>query len=153
MAAGETVKCTYENTNRGKIKIVKVAVPADGTSFAFTVKGGQSALNEAFSLKNGKSKVISNVKPGTGYVAAETLATGWWQKSVTCNGGSTGPGNIQVKPGKTTTCTFTNEKYAYLTVTKKTPAGYLDDLDAGGSHGIGAVLEGLDPPTSRRTEA
>src|SRR6185436_18491177 len=42
VAAGETVTCTFTNAKRGRIVVVKDAVPNDAQDFAFTAGGGLS---------------------------------------------------------------------------------------------------------------
>jgi hypothetical protein len=94
----------------GTIVIKKVTVPSPNplnTSFNFTLTGGVSALNKSFSLKDGQSNTTTNVDPGNGYVAAETVPTGWDLTSATCDNGSPVT-NIVVTANTTTTCTFTN---------------------------------------------
>jgi len=117
LAAGEIVKCVFTDTLLGKIIVEKVTVPSPDTtqqSFNFTLKDGPSNLDQAFSLKDGESHDSGYVKPGAGYAAAETVPTGWNLTSATCDDGSPVT-NIDVAPGETVKCTFTDEKSAVLT--------------------------------------
>jgi len=108
VSAGETVTCTFTNRAKGKIIVKKVTNPdpdPTNTSFSFTAGGGLSP--SSFSLANGGSQTYSNVTPGNGYSAAETVPAGWDLTSKTCDDGSPVT-NIDVGPGETVTCTFTN---------------------------------------------
>jgi hypothetical protein len=98
-------------------------------SFPFTLTGGPSALNQAFSLSNNQQQDSGFVKPGAGYNAAEgAVPAGWWLKSAVCSDGSPA-NNIDVSAGEIVTCTFTNHKFATITVTKTTnPGGYPDQF-------------------------
>ena len=55
--------------------------------------------------------------PRAGYSLSETVPSGWDQTSATCDDGSP-VSNINVAPGETVTCTFTNRKRAQLVVVK-----------------------------------
>ncbi|HWQ33932.1 MAG TPA: hypothetical protein VNQ79_13865 [Blastocatellia bacterium] len=117
-AEGESITCTYTNTEnfdvtRGKIKVVKVTIPAsDPQSFTFQA----SYKSSTFSLKDGEMDTSQALKPGSNYSVSETVPAGWKQVSATCDNGT--PGAIIVESKKTTTCTFTNEKAPTLSVTK-----------------------------------
>src|SRR5204863_3412822 len=78
VSAGETVTCTFTNRLKGKIIIKKVTNPSPdptSASFSFTVGGGLSPSR--FSLQNGGQQTYSNVTPGNGYSASETVPAGW----------------------------------------------------------------------------
>src|ERR671924_1710059 len=108
VSPGETVTCTFTDRKRGSIIVKKVTNPSpdpSDTSFSFTAGGGLSP--SSFSLKNGQQQTFSNVVPGSGYSAAETVPSGWNLTSATCDDGSPVT-NIDVGAGETVTCTFTN---------------------------------------------
>ncbi|HEX6701903.1 MAG TPA: hypothetical protein VF101_14345 [Gaiellaceae bacterium] len=108
VSAGETVTCTFTNRLRGKIIIKKVTNPnpdPSDTSFSFSAGGGLAP--SSFSLKNGQQQTFSDVVPKNGYSASETVPSGWDLTSKTCDDGSP-VSNIDVAPGETVTCTFTN---------------------------------------------
>ena len=127
VAPGETVTCTFNNTQRGQIKIDKVThPPGDTTSFPFTLTGGPSGLDESFALKD-QDPVYSSplVKPGSGYNAAEGSVTGWDldQANTKCSDDSP-VNNINVSPGETVTCTFKNvQQRGKILVDKVTKPG------------------------------
>src|SRR4029079_18446518 len=81
VAAGETVTCTFTNTQRGTITIDKVVVPANETTqFGFTLNG------QAFALTGAAAPFASGpVVPGT-YVIDEPATTGWLLTGLDCVG-------------------------------------------------------------------
>src|ERR671937_476769 len=119
VSAGETVTCTFTDRKRGSIIVKKVTDPSPNpsdTSFSF------SAVNlspSSFSLKNGQQQTFSDVAPGNGYSVAETVPSGWSLTSSTCDDGSP-VSNIDVGPGETVTCTFTDRKSGTIIVKKVT---------------------------------
>src|ERR671934_131028 len=106
--------------NSGTIIVKKVTNPSpdpSDTSFSFTAGGGLSPTS--FSLKNGQQQTFSNVTPGGGYSVAETVPSGWDLTSQTCSDGSP-TSNINVSPGETVMCTFTDRKRGTIIVKKVT---------------------------------
>ena len=77
----------------------------------------------SFSLDDDADATLSNtrtftdVPAGNGYSLAETVPSGWDQTSATCGDGSP-VSNIDVAPGETVTCTFTNRKRGQIVVVK-----------------------------------
>lgn len=106
LAAGQTVRCVFTNTRRGRILVDKVTEPAgDPTSFNFTLTG--SGLNQPFSLTDGSAAYGSStyLNPGV-YTVTEATPAGWNLTGQSCNGGS--PVGMTLDPGQTITCVFTN---------------------------------------------
>ncbi|MBI4286821.1 MAG: hypothetical protein HY671_00130, partial [Chloroflexi bacterium] len=154
LAAGATVTCTFTNYKAGRVIVNKVTVPAgDPTVFRFT---GAWA---SFPLKDGQTYDSGPLSP-TGqdsffYALSETSVSGW-TTSLACtdpDGGTTvGPtaanpsvptssANIDLDPGETVTCTFTNRKIppdgktgAIVIIKDAQPDGPLD-FEFGGSWG------------------
>jgi uncharacterized repeat protein (TIGR01451 family)/CSLREA domain-containing protein len=123
---GETVTCAFTNRRRGTIIVRKATVPSPDptdTSFAFTAGGGLSPAS--FGLKNGQSQTFADLVPQAGYSVAETTPAGWDSTSA-CSDGSP-ISNIDVGPGETVTCTFTNTRRGLArvvkTVTGRAPSG------------------------------
>jgi hypothetical protein len=115
IAAGETLDCTFTNTlQRGNIVIDKVTDPSgDPQSFEFSLTGGPtgSTINQNFSLTDAADPHNSGaIKPGNNYVAAETVPPGWELDDADCDDTNSTVENIDVSPGETVTCTFTNLK-------------------------------------------
>ena len=120
-AEGETINCTYTNTEnfevtRGKIKIVKETIP-DGSSQSFTFTPNYKL---GFSLTDGQSNTSDFLVPSAGgggpYTISEGAVAGWTSDGGVCTNGT--PNNITVVAGQTTTCTFTNTETPKLTVIK-----------------------------------
>ncbi|TAK02023.1 MAG: hypothetical protein EPO36_03545 [Chloroflexota bacterium] len=120
VGAGETVTCTFTNTQRGHIVVDKVTDPSgDPQSFSFTT-GGTGYVG--FSLTDAADPDDQEVLPGT-YSVSETVPAGWDLTSATCDMGET-IADITVGPGETVTCTFTNTKRGHIVVDKVTdPSG------------------------------
>ena len=115
---GETVTCTYTNTKRGDLKLVKNTVGGDA-EFSFT--HGISGLSAALTTVSGTADDTSDkLVPGAGYAVSEDGEAGWDLTSASCKlaDGTTSTGTvlsgaitaITVEPGKTTTCTFANTR-------------------------------------------
>ena len=119
VAPGETVTCTFANSKRGSIVIVKDAQPNDAQDFAFTAGGGLSPTS--FSLDDdadgtlSNTRTFANVAPGAGYSVSETVPSGWDQSSATCDDGSP-VSNISVSAAETVTCTFVNKRRGQIVV-------------------------------------
>ena len=123
---GETVTCTYTNTDvRGSIVIVKDAVDNNAQDFAFEASWFDVADAPDFSLDDdagavGQDTLLSNTTTfdnliaGT-YTVTETAVPGW-ETTIECTNNGTGgdtittPGvaTIDLEPGTTVTCTYTN---------------------------------------------
>ena len=118
VAAGETVTCTFTNTQLASITVEKV-LDGDPTSLA-TSFDFSSSFAEPFSLdpvNTPASVQFDNLQPNTPLSVTETIPTtaGWQLLSATCgDGGETVNlqngtiSNIVLDPGEQATCTFTN---------------------------------------------
>ncbi len=124
ISAGENITCTFTNTKRGSITVVKKTTQDDGT-FNFTLTGG-SNLPESFDLitqKTTQSKTFDNILPGT-YSLTENGSTGWTLTGAVCTGENTNNDSDEsltptptpnathsftVEPGKEVMCTYTND--------------------------------------------
>jgi plastocyanin len=154
LQAGETVTCTFTNTQRGRIFVDKVTDPSDHPqSFAFTLSGGPSALNQSFGLTDDAAPYDSSLVPaGSGYSVTETVPSGWDLISATCTDDSP-VDNIDISPGETVTCTFSNRQRGTIVVEKQTePHGASGTFEF--SDDIGAPLtfslsdDGIQPFTN-----
>jgi hypothetical protein len=142
VSADEVVTCTFVNTKRPTLRIVKETDPAsDPQDFAYTTTGAGLV---AFSLDTdaADTTLLASrsfvVQPGT-YGVTETLpVNGWDFTRVTCvsaNGTSTVPASsttsagvsVVLAPGDTVTCTYRNTKRTTFAVVKtvsgQAPAG------------------------------
>ncbi len=119
--AGETVTCTYTNTQRSTITVVKDAVPDDDQVFSYTTSG--DPLADAFDLVDDGTDTAntftSGLVPADGtYSVAETPVDGWTLATASCDNGND-VGQIEPEPGTNVTCTFVNlAEPGAVTVTK-----------------------------------
>jgi len=145
--AGETVTCTFTNTQRGTIEIEKQTLPDDSVEeFQFT------GLNDpAFSdglLQDGDIAVWS-VAPES-YRVVETVPEGWDLTGLVCDDptGDTvvslarAGASLAVAPGETVHCTFANTQRGTIVIEKVTDPsddptafGFVGEIEASLSHG------------------
>jgi len=123
--AGETVKCTFTNTQRGHIIIQKDAIPDSSQEFIFNNNfgnGNPATFGLVDDSTPGYASRNSEVLPGK-YAVSENAVAGWESpESATCDSGET-IGDIDVGPGETVTCLFMNEKLATIILVKNTIGG------------------------------
>jgi hypothetical protein len=138
LQANETVTCTFTNTKRGGITIIKEVVVGtnEGATaaddFTFDPSAGVNT-NTNFLLDDDsdatlpKQRSFTSVAPGV-HTVAELAAPGWDLFSITCvdsvGGGTASTGSpatrtatINLDPAETVTCTFKNRQ-AEMPVTK-----------------------------------
>lgn len=126
LQAGETVTCTFNNTQRGNIVIVKDVIGnPDPTDFTFNNNFGGNhpasfMLDEDTNADLPSSRTFE-VIPGT-YAVSEVQLPHWQLESATCSDQSQ-VGAIGVAPGETVTCTFVNEELNKITLIKNTIGG------------------------------
>jgi CSLREA domain-containing protein len=88
LGAGESVTCTFTNTQRGKAKVVKTvsgAAPSGSQSFAFELRQGASTSSAGTILESGSATAsnggvvnfTTTLKAGTTYALCETVMPGW----------------------------------------------------------------------------
>jgi hypothetical protein len=114
VASGETITCTFTNTQAGTLTVTKVTIPDDTTTgFPITASGtGTISGSPTQTVKTG-APVTYTVTPGT-YAVSETPPAGWTQTGNTCT-------TVTVTAGQSASCTITNTQAATtLTVTKVT---------------------------------
>ncbi|MDP2723342.1 MAG: hypothetical protein Q8O72_11340, partial [Bacteroidales bacterium] len=126
---GEEVTCTFTNTKRGTITIVKDAQPNDCQDFAFTFTGkpdfsldDNAGVADCTDTDRNQSQTFNNLPADNDYTAAETLPNAFWEfGGATCvnTGGSTPYTHtaaatngitVTLDPGANVTCTFVNNK-------------------------------------------
>ena len=116
LAAGQTVTCTFTNTQRATLIVVKNTIGGDDT-FSFVGGGNGVAANFTLTTSGGTaSTTFNNLTPGPGYSVSETVPSAWQLISATCSNNNN-PGAITLAAGDTVTCTFTNKKYPQVTAT------------------------------------
>ncbi|HKZ64043.1 MAG TPA: hypothetical protein VJ400_06335, partial [Thermoplasmata archaeon] len=113
LKAGETVTCTFTNEKDAFIKVVKQTDPdGDPQSFEFNPSWAAN-----FFLTDGQTHDSGDLDPGT-YDVSEIVPAGWDLETATCTDGA--PASMSLQAGETITCTFTNEKDAFIKVVKQT---------------------------------
>jgi uncharacterized cupredoxin-like copper-binding protein len=122
---GGSVTCTFTNTKRGHVIIQKNAIP-DSNTQAFTFNnnfgnGNPATFNLTDTTAAGLPNYDAEVIPGK-FAVTEDAVAGWELASTTCDQGET-VNDIDVAPGETVTCTFTNQKLAKITLVKNTIGG------------------------------
>lgn len=128
LSAGETVTCTFVNTQRGRIIIEKQTLP-DGSSQSFSFTG-----DVAGTLGDGQS-ADELVVPGN-YSSSEGPQSGWDLTSIVCDDSdSTGDvgtrtASFVVAAGETVKCVFTNTQRGRIVVEKTVSGGPLSGTQA-----------------------
>lgn len=146
LAVGETITCTFTNTKKSHIIIIKDAINNDAQNFTFHNNFG-NGNPDTFLLDDDSNATLLNtqdfeVLPGT-YFITEDAVTGWQQESASCDGGET-IDSIDVAPGETVTCTFVNEEFASIILVKNTVGGE-------GDFTFNMTGDGLPPSTQLTT--
>jgi hypothetical protein len=122
------VTCTYVNTQRGSITIVKDTVPNGPQDFSYTGTSDQSTGISPFSLDDdadvtlSNTNVITGLKPGA-YTVTEAAQAGFDLTGLTCTAGgtgntTTGVATITLAAGGSVTCTYVNTQRAHVTLVK-----------------------------------
>ena len=135
---GETVTCTFTNTAQpGTIVIVNDTLPDAAQDFAYTTTGGLAPAT--FSLDDdadadatlSNTQTYNNLAAGS-YSVTQTAVAGY-ATTLSCvdpSGGTTTASptaTIDLAPGETVTCTFTNSKLGTIVIVKDTvPDAALD---------------------------
>jgi hypothetical protein len=140
----------------GTVVVRKNAQPDNSQDFDFTAGGGLSPTS--FQLDDDADGTLSNertfsdVTVGSGYSVSESVPAGWEQASATCDDGSPAS-NIDVSPGETVTCTFTNDEIGYARPKAATPVtfrlvpAFSACTAANAEHGAPLALPACAPPT------
>ncbi|MEE2524471.1 DUF11 domain-containing protein [Pseudarthrobacter sp. J47] len=152
---GETVTCTYTNTQRSTIIVIKDAVPNDDQDFLFTTTGG--GLPPSFILDDDGDATLSNtftsglLPANATYTVSEAAVPGWTldttassctnQSVVTAEGVSLTPA-----PGQTITCTLVNRAAPASVTVTKTVEGVADDYGWSFNIAIAPVETGVVSP-------
>ena len=108
--AGETVICTFTNTKRGTLTVVKETAGGDET---FTFDHPTSTATFALTTVNGRATTTFELPAGTHYeVNEQTVPQGWDEASnLVCQGAIAAGGNVE--------CRFINVKRPQITVIKE----------------------------------
>jgi len=149
LGPGQTVRCTFTNTERGRIIVDKVTVPG-GSNQAFGFEASWDELG--FPLTDTATPHDSGYLEPGGYSVSETVPGGWSLASAVCSDQSN-PADINLDPGETVVCTFTNTQitrgFGIIIVDKVTdPAGSLQPFEFDPSWGPNLLLTGPGAPVA-----
>jgi plastocyanin len=129
-APGEVTYCAFGNRQQGTIVVKQATVGGSGAGFAFT---SDIPGNAAFTLDTGATKTIANVSAGQ-YKLNAASTPGFDQTGLVCSDGNAagtastavpngGVATINVDPGETVTCTFTNTVHGAIVIDNVTLPG------------------------------
>ncbi|HWD62088.1 MAG TPA: hypothetical protein VG369_06290, partial [Humibacter sp.] len=133
VAKGDAVVCTFTNTRKSSITIVKDAIGTKDDTFSFT--GSGTGVDSSFTIttSNGTNqKVFPGLAADTYTVTEGDLPPGWAFTSLSCSdqsdasGASTIDGQgatVSLQAGENVTCTFTNTEKGTIVITKDTLGG------------------------------
>ena len=114
--SGATVTCTFTNTKKPRLTVVKKIVGGNGTTDAFDVKVDDvTKLDNATSARPGGDELGPFSVSAGAHVVSETLGDGstavnpsdW---SMSFSGDCDADGNVSVQNDQSKTCTITNSK-------------------------------------------
>lgn len=133
LSAGESVTCTFVNTQRGSITIIKDTQPNDPDDITFHVSGPVTDLfnlddDEDATLPN--TETITDLPAGTYTVLEEYVDRRLTASSITCSDDDS-HGNLPTAPsatiilaaGEHVTCTFVNSRNTGTLIVKKVVVG------------------------------
>ncbi len=147
LAAGETVTCTFTNTERGRIDIRKQTLP-DGAPGSFDFSGdlGDFSLqdngNETFlDLPAGATYTISEADPGPNFHLSAIDCDDPLSLTPSTFDLTTRTATVGLDPAELVICTFSNSEPAQLNITTE-----VLDFDPGAAFDF-STQGGLTPPT------
>jgi hypothetical protein len=129
VAAGETVRCVFTNTQLSQLRIRKVTVPS-GLSDLFTFTPASWNSGNTFQLSDGQTMASGFLSPGASYSATETVPSTFALTNRACVlSGTATPHtftsinsdtgvSVTLAPGEDVTCTFTNSRLPTLILEK-----------------------------------
>ena len=162
---GGNAHCTFTNTKLGTLIMRKQTLP-DGApdAFGYTISGPNT--NDSGSLTDGGSTQVDNAKSGTWELTESLPAADWHLGDISCTstlGTSTfvkdlpnEKATVELAPGDTMDCTFTNVEDETITVEKVTiPAGDTTTdfaFTGSGSIGVFDLMDGEKPVLQRGSQ-
>jgi outer membrane biosynthesis protein TonB len=160
---GADVVCTYTNTRLGSITIIKDVNPEpDTTDFSFTTSATLGVTGDSFSLDDDgvntgtggdilNSRLFDHLAPNTVYTVTEDGETSYDLTALNCTGLDandsssvlTGVVSVNLDPGQTVECTYTNSKLPTIIVRKITTgtAGGPFAFETTGGNGLDATFD------------
>lgn len=120
LATGDSSTCTFTNTKRGSIRVVKRSLGADAS---FSFGGTRSFMISTVGGQGQDSTTYAAVAPGT-YTVTESVPAGWRVSDLTCSNASAvdvagATAHVSVAAGEAVTCTFTDIRNGTITITKR----------------------------------
>lgn len=144
LAAGDTVTCTFTNTQqKGQLTVTKATLPATdaSTEFDVTASGDGTITETALQTLTGNAGTFTwEVTPGT-YAVSEAVPAGWDETNNTCVG-------VAVAAGETGACTITNVKRGTLIIQKHSIGGAATFSFTGSGPQPGSLGGGFDITTN-----
>ncbi|HVD25838.1 MAG TPA: DUF11 domain-containing protein [Gaiellaceae bacterium] len=140
IAPGATVTCTFTNTKKPQLTVVKKIVGGNGTTDAFDVKvDGSTKIDDAVSTAPAGTSSGAFAVSAASHSVTETLGDGstavpaGWQ--VSYSGDCDSNGQVSVQNDQSKSCTITNSKLPRLTVVKQIQGGdgSTFDISVGGT--------------------
>jgi hypothetical protein len=110
------VRCTFEDTQRGKIIVEKQTFP-DGATQEFEFDANYYEAN--FTLSDGESNDSGDLEPGSYSVAEVNIPDDWDLTNAYCDDDSD-PASISLEAGETVHCYFENTQRGKIIVEKQT---------------------------------
>ena len=144
LGAGQIIYVNFTDTQRGKIIVDKITVPAASLqSFDFAASG-PNGYSASFSLTDTATPWDSDwIKPGIGYSITETVPPGWELVNVTVDGVLSSNGaSLTLNPGQT----------LYINFTDKELLKFLKQFTDSGAFGGYTKPTLIDPITSQAFE-
>ena len=144
--AGETVECTFTNTQRGLIFVDKETLPDEfDQDFDFVFGDGEGSVD--FTLNDAADSEDASwssgfIVPGT-YTVGELLPAGWTLDDISCGTVEGHATTIELGAGEVVTCVFTNSANPGTVTVTKTAVG--------GNGTFGFVLTQLGSDDDPRT--
>lgn len=117
--SGGVLSCSFTNTQRASITIIKNAIPDDAQDFQFVSDIANFQLDDDADPELSNTKQFLNLVPGSYFVREALPVQGWKLTGLSCQTqlGSvvtitlaTALAGIDLAPGDSVTCTFTNTK-------------------------------------------
>ncbi len=125
IVSGEMTTCTFTNTKKGQLKIIKNAPGGGpGDTFDFEIKKNGAVSDTVSDLGDNDNEVLT-LQPGDYTVGEVNIPSGWDFTKVNCGSGdqTSNPAAVTVISGETITCTVTNTKQGKLEIEKQSLGG------------------------------
>jgi hypothetical protein len=155
LGAGEIVTCTFTDTERGSITIIKDAIFNHAQDFAYTTTSSTDTPISNFTLDddsgaegedgtNSNTRGFPDLKPGD-YTVTESVPGGWELTDLTCsdtlNTSTSGAtASITLDPGEDVTCTYEDTQLGKIITVKVTSPSTTEDFLFSPSYGTGATF-------------